>query len=246
MKMIIKRTLMAAGILLVLVVLFLGIRIYGTVNEVKKMTPVETGETIPGVYSVKDKMVDLFLVKGATGYIAFDSGNRPGGVRKELRKLNIDTADVAAVFLTHADGDHTGGLPLFPGAAVYLAHEEEQMIDGRTARFFIFKNSLKRKHALLNDNQTVDVDGLKVTAILTPGHTPGSMCYLVDGRLLFTGDSMRLKEGKADIFSKTINMDSDIQGYSLKKLARLQGVQTVFTAHFGYTNSFDRAFEGFR
>ncbi len=246
MKKIVKRTLRVAGILLVPVVLFLGIRIYRTVNEVRKMTPVETGEPVPGVYSVKDKMVNLFLVKGAAGYIAFDSGHGPGGVRKELRKLNIDTAGVAAVFLTHADGDHTGGLPLFPNAAVYMANEEEQMVDGRTARFFIFKNSLKRRHAPLNDNQTVEVDGLKVTAILTPGHTPGSMCYLVDGRLLFTGDSMRLRDGKADIFSKTINMDSDIQRYSLKKLARLHGVQAVFTAHFGYTDSFDRAFEGFR
>jgi glyoxylase-like metal-dependent hydrolase (beta-lactamase superfamily II) len=120
------------------------------------------------------------------------------------------------------------------------------MIDGRTPRFLIFKNKLNRKHVSLNDNEIIKVDSLNVTAILTPGHTPGSMCYLVDGRLLFTGDSMSLKSGRADIFSKTINMDSDTQRESLKKLARLTGVQTIFTAHFGMSDSFEKAFEGFK
>jgi hydroxyacylglutathione hydrolase len=246
MKKNVKRILTAAGILLALVVLFFGVRIYKTMAEIKKMAAIETGEIVPGVYAVKDKMVNLFLVKGKGRYIAFDSGNDPDGVRRGLQRLNIVPAEVAAVFLTHGDADHTGGLPVFQDAKVYLATEEEQMVDGRTARFAVFKNKPIRRHDLLNDDQTVEVDGLKVTTVLIPGHTPGSMCYLVNGQLLFVGDSMRLTNGKADIFSKTINMDTDTQRYSLKKLARLAGVRYVFTAHFGYTDSFDRAFEAFR
>jgi hydroxyacylglutathione hydrolase len=57
---------------------------------------------------------------------------------------------------------------------------------------------------------------------------------------------MRLQDGKADIFGKAINMDSDTQRQSLKKLARLKGAKYVFTAHFGYTDDFGRAFEIFR
>jgi glyoxylase-like metal-dependent hydrolase (beta-lactamase superfamily II) len=246
MKKNVKRIWMGAGILFALLVLFLGIRIYNAITDLRNMTPVETGEIVTGVYSIRDSIVNLFLVKGANRYIAFDSGNDPKVVRRELKKLNIDPADVAAVFLTHGDSDHTGGLPLFQSAQIYLATEEEQMVDGRKARFFIFKNKLAQMHALLNDNQTVEVDGLKVAAILTPGHTPGSMCYLVNGQYLFTGDSMSLKSGKAGIFSKTINMDNATQLESLKKLAGLKGVRYVFTAHYGYTDSFDKAFETFR
>jgi len=246
MKKIVKRTLIVTGLVFIPMVVFLGVRIYKTMRDIRKMIPVETKEIVKGVYSIKDSYVNMYLVKGVTHYIAFDSGNDPEHVRKEMQKLNIDPADVAAVFLTHADSDHTGGLPLFKNAAVYLPNEEEQMVDGRTPRFLFFKNSLNRKHVSLNDNEIIDVDGLKVTAILTPGHTPGSMCYLVDGRLLFIGDSMSLKSGRADIFSKAINMDSDTQRESLKKLARLTGVKGIFTAHFGVSDSFDEAFEGYK
>ena len=245
MKKIVKRTLIVIGLVLLPIILFLGVRIYKTMRDIRKMTPVDTKEIVRGVYSIRDSYVNLYLVKAAGRYIAFDSGTDPDRVWKEMQKLNIDPADIAAVFLTHADSDHTGGLPLFQNAAVYLSNEEEQMVDGRKARFAFFKNKLARKHVLLNDNETVEVDSVKVTAILTPGHTPGSMCYLVNGRLLFTGDSMSLKSGRADIFSRTINMDNDAQRESLKKLARLTGVKYVFTAHFGMSDSFDKAFEGF-
>jgi hydroxyacylglutathione hydrolase len=246
MKKNVKRILWSAGLVLILLIGLLGVRIYRMTSDMKKMKPVDTGEVVPGVFAVKDVYVNLYLVKGAAGYVAFDSGNGPESVRSGLSKLNIDPAGVVAVFLTHADADHAGGLPVFPNARVFLANEEEQMIDGRTARFAVFKNKPIREHTPLNDNQTVEIGGVKVTAVLTPGHTPGSMCYLVDGQNLFTGDTMRLTSGAAGIFSKTINMDSDAQLRSLKKLAGLSGVKYVFTAHFGYTDDFGKAFEAFR
>lgn len=246
MKKAVKRIWIAIGSILILLFVFLGINIYQLKTEVNRMTPVETKEIIPGIFSVRDAYVNLYLMKGKSRYIAFDSGNDPDRVRKEILKLNIDPAEVTAVFLTHGDSDHAGGLPLFQNAAVYLPGVEEQMVDGRTARVFIFKNKHIREHKMVNDNQTMVVDGLYVAAISTPGHTPGSACYFVDGQFLFTGDSMSLKTGKAELFSKKINMDSDTQRESLKKLSNLIGVRYVFTAHFGYSDSFEYAFENFR
>ncbi len=242
----IRRLLIAIGTVLAVLIVLAGIRVYRMLSDQKQMTPVATGEIVPGVYAIKDSYVNMYLVKGADGYVAMDAGNSSETVRTELRSIHVDPAAVRAVFLTHSDQDHVGGLPAFANATIFLSKEEEQMIDGRTARFAVMKNKPIPAHEQLDDGQVVEANGLKVTAIFTPGHTPGAACYLVDGRYLFVGDSMRLRNGKADIFSKAINMDSATQLRSLKKLAGLKGVQYAFTAHFGYTDSFDKAFQAFR
>ena len=238
---------LVAAIVVVLLVAFLGVQAYRLKGDMDRMAAAETGRITDRVAAVKDSIVNLYVVKGATRSIAFDAGNSTEGVRPGLESLGIDPADVAAVFLTHADGDHVGGLPLFAHADVYLPAEEEQMIDGRTARFFFFvRNTLDRKHLSIADGQTVEIDGLKVTAILTPGHTPGSTSYVVDGQYLFSGDNLSLQSGRAGVFSEMINMDSSVQRESLKRIAMLDGIRYVFTAHHGYTDSFDAAFEALR
>ena len=226
--------------------LLVGIRIFRILSDLKEMTPVDSGEIFPGIYVIRDSYVNLYLVRGKSAYIAIDSGIDPQVVRDELKKLNIDPAEIAAVFLTHSDADHTGGLSVFAQARILLSKEEEQMVDGRTARILAFKNRRIPEHELLQDGQIVNVDGHEVIAILTPGHTPGAVSYRVGGENLFVGDSMRLQGAIAGIFSQSINMDSAVQLQSLKKLARLEGVRHVFTAHFGYTDDFGRAFEPFR
>jgi hydroxyacylglutathione hydrolase len=246
MRKSVKRTLIGAAVILIPLIAFLGTRIYRIKSDFNKMKPAATGQVADSVYAVKDSYVNLYLVRDGDQYIAFDSGAGPERIRGEMEKLGIDPAAVAAVFLTHGDSDHTGGLGLFPKATVYLGDAEEQMVDGRKARFFIFKNKLARKHVLLADNESVRIGGLTVTVLSTPGHTPGSVCYLVNGEYLFTGDSMSLKEGKAGLFSRAINMDSETQAESLKKVAKLTGVKAIFTAHHGISNSFDSALEPFQ
>ncbi|MCL2137681.1 MAG: MBL fold metallo-hydrolase, partial [Coriobacteriia bacterium] len=80
--------------------------------------------------------------------------------------------------------------------------------------------------------------------IFTPGHTDGSACYVVDGRYLFTGDTLKLEEGSVTLFYDVFNMDNDTQEQSIRKLAGLKGIEAVFTMHNGYTTDFNTAFEG--
>jgi glyoxylase-like metal-dependent hydrolase (beta-lactamase superfamily II) len=44
---------------------------------------------------------------------------------------------------------------------------------------------------VLEDDATIEVGRLRLRTILTPGHTPGSMCFTLEGApLLFSGDTL--------------------------------------------------------
>ncbi len=210
--------------------------------EIRKMTPVETREIIEGIFAIEDGYVNLFIIKAGESYIAVDSGNNADHVQRELNRMSLDPKKVIAVFLTHSDVDHTAGLGLFQNAVIYISKQEEQMINGRTARFLVFKNKIKHPYELLEDKQTLNISGLSIKGIWTPGHTPGSMSYLINDTWLFTGDSMGLKEGKILTFNDIFNMDLKTQEKSLKMLAHVAGVNTIFTAHYGFTKVFPYSF----
>ena len=69
------------------------------------------------------------------------------------------------------------------------------------------------------------------SVIETPGHTKGSVCYLING-YLFSGDTLFYKaHGKTDIFGGS---DSEIKE-SLLKLARLDDNIIVYPGHLTET-----------
>lgn len=233
-------------VVLVLLALLWGGYAYMFHKETKMMAPVSTGKLVSGVYAIKDDIVNVFLLDSGNGLIAVDAGNDLDAVVKEMETIGVDPGKVEVVLLTHADPDHTAAVTAFKNATVYLSAQEEQMINGTTKRFFMFGNKLDTPYSLLKDNQVLTYGDLEIRCIATPGHTPGSMSYLVNDRYLFTGDSMSLKEGRAELFNDTFNMDNETQTISLRKLAGLETVTHIFTAHYGYSDNFRRTMETFK
>jgi len=231
------------------VVLILGGLAAKQLYEFSRMSPLQTGEVIPGIYAINNDMVNIYFIKGDGGYIMIDAGVDKNKTSSALEQLGISTDEVRAVLLTHSDGDHVMTLPLFPNAQVYLSEQEVQMIDGKTSRNLIGKNSLSVEYKTLAGGETAEIAGLQVKCILTPGHTPGSMCYLIDDKHLFTGDTLSLKDGKVDLFVSFFNMDDKVQSDSLYLLAKF--IETampeyIFTGHHGYTNDPNIAFKNWK
>jgi glyoxylase-like metal-dependent hydrolase (beta-lactamase superfamily II) len=204
--------------------------------QTRKMATLETQEVVSNVFAIQDKFVNMFVLKGTDGYITFDAGMNAKHIAQELATLNIEPQQVQAIFLTHSDSDHIAAIGLFPNATLYLSKDEEQMVNGQTPRFAVIGNRLKYPYTLFEAGQPMTVAGITVEGVSAPGHTPGSMSYLVNGNLLFVGDTMSLQDGKADIFNDFFNMDSDRQRESIKLLAGLTGIDSVFTAHYGATH----------
>jgi hydroxyacylglutathione hydrolase len=217
-------------------------------HEMKKMHTVETGQVTDHIYALKDSFVNAYLIGSPdSGYIMVDAGKKIETIKAALSSLNIDPANVKALFLTHTDGDHVGAMPLFPNAVIFLSRQEEQLINGETGRFFVFGNKISRKdYKLLDDGQVINLPGISIKGILSPGHTPGAMCYLVNEKYLFTGDVLSLKNGKVNEFNKYINMDQKADLKSIDRLSHLAGVEYILTAHYGFSNDFGIAFKDWK
>jgi len=242
MKKSFKRILSGIGILVImLVVLSIGYFLKAR-SIMKGMAAVETREIVTNVFSIKDSFVNFYLVKNGEHYIGIDAGNDKSNIRQELKKLNIEPDKIVAVLLTHTDGDHVAGISLFKNAIIYISKQEEQLLNGEKSRFFLFGNKIDSdKYKLVEDQQVMNIEGVKIQGFLTPGHTPGSMCYLVNDALLFTGDALRLNQGKVDKFYNFFNMDSETATQSIGKIIRIPGVHYIFTAHNGYIDNFNNA-----
>jgi len=242
MNKILKRILIGIGIviaILVLIVAGFGLKMK---SELKKMHVAETKEVVSGVYAIKDSFVNMYLVKDSDNYVAIDAGADVKTIRNELNKLKIDSANVIAVFFTHCDGDHTGALCMFRNAAVYLSRQEEQMINGKTSKMMFMHNSICRKdYNLLDDKQQLNIKNTQINCIATPGHTPGSMSYVVNYKYLFVGDAFGLKDGKIDKPNRFFSADMKMAVQSLVKISNLFNVEYIFTGHNGYSSDYKKA-----
>ena len=228
------------GIVIFIVVLFI---VYLVISKsvVRKMTPVDTKQITEDVYAARDNYVNMYLVRDGNDFIAIDAGIKKGRIKDELKKLDIDPDRVKAVLLTHSDADHAGGITLFDKALVYLPKDEEQVINGETGRFLWMGNKLATDDYKLIDDNDFRIGGIRIKVIPTHGHTAGSACYLVNGRYLFTGDAVRLYNGKMERFPALINKSARKARKSMKNLKGLDGVQYIFTGHYGYTADYRNA-----
>ncbi len=213
-------------------------------SEIKKFTVLDTKQITEDLISVKDDFVNIYLMKINNGYVIFDAGNSMENVKNELAKLNIHPDEIKAVFLTHTDGDHVASVPLFEKAEIYLSKEEQRLINGEASRFLFFRNKIEcTDYNLVTDNQIIAIEDLSVQCILTPGHTPGSTCYLVNDKYLFVGDALSIVDGKVKEFNRFFNMDTETQLKSIKKLSQLDSVEYIFTGHYGITGKVEPAFK---
>ena len=102
----------------------------------------------------------------------------------EIEKVELALADTQAtlkgILLTHSHPDHTHlAQPLAAkyGCPVWMSHQEISV-----SRFHV-------PQLVGIDATPWSVGGMKIQPMLTPGHTPGSACYLVENNL-FSGDTL--------------------------------------------------------
>ena len=246
-KKIMKRILIITGIIVGIFLLAFAGTFLKLSYEMSGITPVETGKIVDNIYVVKDDFSNIFIIQDSAQYIVIDCGTNQSTTAQQLENLGITPDDVSAVFLTHTDSDHTGALGLFEHAKLYLSEEEEQMIDGRKSKFLWLVKAnpgiSRNDYILLKDREITQIGDMKVEGILVPGHTSGTMAYLVNERYFFTGDILSLKDGKIAPIPAFFDMDNAQAIKSMEIVSQIPAAEYIFTAHWGYTDNYKTAVE---
>lgn len=147
--------------------------------------------------------------------------------------LEADDMHLSGVLVTHHHPDHVGGTMMgfeLKGLAqlldrtsvpVHVNTYEAQWVSRITG--IAMSDLTAHEHG-----DKVGIGDIEIELLHTPGHTPGSQCFLLDGRLV-AGDTLFLEGcGRTDFPGG----DADEMYRSLQQLVKLPGDPTVFPGHW--------------
>jgi metallo-beta-lactamase class B len=131
------------------------------------------------------------LIEADDALVLIDGGLTQSAalIESNIRSAGFDPLKIRAIFVSHAHFDHAGGvaaLQRLTGATVYSSEEAAKaLVSGQLQNDdpqFLYgpENTgfpAVRHVAAVSDREVVSVGGVDVTAIYTPGHTPGSTTW---------------------------------------------------------------------
>ncbi len=161
--------------------------------------------------------------------LVVDPAYAPGEL---LDLLAADGMRLTGVLATHYHPDHVGGDMLgfeITGVRDLLEHQGVPVhVQRDEARYVTAMTGVADALVAHDSGDVVEVGGVRVELLHTPGHTPGSQCFLVDGRLI-AGDTLFLEGcGRTDLPGG----DSEAMYESLtQRLARVPDDVVLYPGH---------------
>lgn len=148
----------------------------------------------------QDAAVYLISSQGVSALVDTGTGKCTAGVLNNIKKTGISPDTIRYIFLTHCHYDHTGGaeeLRKITGAdtvaheldAIYLENGDSSVTAASWYNEIQPETTIDRK--ITGKRETFMVGALEITALHTPGHTPGSIVLLIESegkKILFGQD----------------------------------------------------------
>jgi glyoxylase-like metal-dependent hydrolase (beta-lactamase superfamily II) len=132
---------------------------------------VEIHKVVVGPY---DNNVFVVRCRASGDALLVDAANEHEQLLELCRRLGV-----RKVVETHGHWDHIQAVPQLRDAGYEVAVRAEDAA------------MLPSYDLLLEDDDVLEVGRLRLRTIHTPGHTPGSMCFLVEGSpVLLSGDTL--------------------------------------------------------
>ncbi|MEN9571946.1 MAG: hypothetical protein RL172_3177 [Bacteroidota bacterium] len=143
------------------------------------------------IYFVGTKGLASYLIKSSEGLIVLYTGMPSSGpmIEQSIKKLGFNPKDIKLLITGHAHSDHVGGmqyLQKISGAKIALMEEEKDLIEsgGKTDFHYgdypVYYYPPVTVDRSLKDNDVVELGNVKLTALLTPGHTKGGTTWVMN------------------------------------------------------------------
>jgi hydroxyacylglutathione hydrolase len=122
-----------------------------------------------------------------------DPGDEFSKIETELNKFELTPTKI---LLTHGHFDHIEAINdiknKYPTVKVFIHKNDIPFLTNNETWEMYLGRPLKSTayDELLLDNQLLEGDNLQTKVIHTPGHSPGSVCFLFDNTILFSGDTV--------------------------------------------------------
>ncbi|MEN7344290.1 MAG: subclass B3 metallo-beta-lactamase [Pseudomonadota bacterium] len=141
-----------------------------------------------GSYYVGTCGIAAILITGDEGHILIDGGTKVGAglIAKNIQSLGFALDDVKIMLHSHEHFDHVGGLSslatmtgadvIASAAAAPVLQSGESAVDDPQAGMHAPFEPVNVKD-IVSDGETVQLGQLRITAIATPGHTPGALSW---------------------------------------------------------------------
>lgn len=165
-----------------------------------------------------------------------------------LRKLREDGCTPVGILLTHGHFDHIMSIDTLrqaePDLKVYIHEADAPMLteaDKNGFSFFFRQDRVWRAaDTLLSDGDEIKVGNAAFTVVHTPGHSPGSVCYLCEAEgIMLTGDTLFADNiGRCDLWGGSYATIRQ----SLKRLRDYDGGLTILPGH-GDSNKLSKALD---
>ncbi len=154
--------------------------------------------------------------------------------------INANREKQMMILTTHRHFDHVAGIydaRALSGAKVAVHQLDacglENTKDSLADMFSVSQNTFK-PDVLINDGDVINIGDIAVKVIHTPGHTEGSVCFIIEN-VIFSGDTLfRQSVGRVDF---PAGSESELRN-SLKKLFALNEDYTVYPGHYEPTTIF--------
>jgi glyoxylase-like metal-dependent hydrolase (beta-lactamase superfamily II) len=146
--------------------------------------------------------------------------------------VEADGMAVTGVLATHYHPDHVGGSMMgyeIEGIVALLDRVDCPVHVQADESEWVTKTTQVSADQLVThrSGDVVTVGDVEITLLHTPGHTPGSQCFLVDGRLV-AGDTLFLDGcGRTDLPGSNPAQMAD----SLRRLAEVPGDTILYPGH---------------